>query len=109
MGQLRRYLNATAPLIDGPDTALRAALPDVQESALQHRLIARNITLAGLRPFSRKSVQQRQDVYNTLVGIAILTTVLVLILVLLVAVLSRLAAKSRADAQEIAQTRDRMQ
>ncbi|MGA1612694.1 MAG: ATP-binding protein [Lutimaribacter sp.] len=109
LGQLRSYLNATAPLIDGPDTALRAALTDVQQSALEHRLFARNIALAGLRLFSRKSDQQRQDVYNTLVGIAILTTVLVLILVLLVAVLSRLAAKSRADAQEIAQTRDRMQ
>ena len=109
LGQLRSYLDATAPLIDGPDTELRAALPEVQESALQHRLFARNIALAGLRLFSRKSDQQRQDVYNTLVGIAILTTVLVLILGLLVAVLSRLAAKSRADAQEIAQTRDRMQ
>jgi len=109
LGQLRSYLNATAPLIDGPDTALRAALTDVQQSALEHRLFARNIALAGLRLFSRKGDQQRQDVYNTLVGIAILTTVLVLILVLLVAVLSRLAAKSRADAQEIAKTRDRMQ
>ena len=97
LGQLRSYLDATAPLIDGPDTELRAALPEVQESALQHRLFARNIALAGLRLFSRKSDQQRQDVYNTLVGIAILTTVLVLILGLLVAVLSRLAAKSRAS------------
>ncbi len=50
--EVDRFIKDTLPLMDGPDAALRAALPRLHVAATELRDEVRNMSLAGLMFFS---------------------------------------------------------
>lgn len=107
--QARRLLDWAAPLIDGPDAALLAALPGLAERADRLRPELRNVTLTGQRAMAAESDARRAEAGATLTRIAGLTLVLVAVLAALVAVLARLVRQARRRAAEQALTHGRLQ
>ncbi len=103
------YLGSSLPYIDGPDEALRAQLPKLLERAAALRIDVRNISLEGIRVFSKVSDAQRFSVSETMGRIALLTVGLILMLLLAVFFLARIYGVTRSQALENQATRDRLQ
>ncbi|MFZ7092922.1 PAS domain-containing sensor histidine kinase [Primorskyibacter sp. 2E233] len=88
---LESFFESWVPIIDGPDDALRAKLPELAESANKMRLQTRVLSLDGITNNAVKSAAQRNSVSRTLFRIAWLTIVLVTVLLVLLVTLVRLA------------------
>ncbi|WGW03527.1 hybrid sensor histidine kinase/response regulator [Tropicibacter oceani] len=85
------FLDLWTDVIDGPDSALRAALPALATAARDMREQTRVLALNGITVSAQQSAEQRASVAQTLVRIAWLTLVLVTILLILLVFLVRLA------------------
>ncbi len=107
--RINAYMAAALPYIDGPDDALRAQLPKMKEDAVGLRVDVRNVSLEGIRVFSKLADGQRLSVSDTMARIAMLTVGLILLLLLAVFFLARIYGVTRTQAIENKATRDRLQ
>ena len=94
------FLEHFVTAIDGPDPALQAVLPQMKQELRAVRLVARAVSLSGIRTFAEQSDAKRLDMLRTLTNIAALTFLLVLVLLALVGILLRLDQINRAHARE---------
>jgi PAS domain S-box-containing protein len=107
-GRLDAFARRTLPLIDGPDSVLRVALPMLAVDATQMIGDARTIALTGVDVIAKASDQDRDGVARTLILAAALTGVLVALLVTLVVMLLQLYRFGRQRAQETLATLSRL-
>jgi PAS domain S-box-containing protein len=107
--EIRTFRSTWLPLIDGPDGALRAALPDLAEDARSVRTTVRDTTLAGVEFFSQQGFEQRDSLSRSMVRVGLLTVALVILLAVLALMLFRLARKSDAEARANRETRERIE
>ena len=72
LGELGRFMRDIMPLIDGPDDALRAALPRIAAATATARAQARALSVTGLAHFAVRADVQRREVARRLrqLGIA---------------------------------------
>jgi PAS domain S-box-containing protein len=103
------FIARTLPLIDSPDAVLRANVPYIAANAANLRSAVRNISLEGIRIFSKVSDTRRQSISDTIEQIALLTLGLIVLLLAAVLMLNRMYHLSRLQAQENQATRDRLQ
>jgi PAS domain S-box-containing protein len=99
--QIRSFLDAYLPLIDGPDQALQAALPAMEQRAVQVRPVVRALSLAALRLFAVNADAQRQQIVSTLVKVGALTGLMIVLLLLLVILLRHVDRMSRLHARAV--------
>ncbi|WP_323041215.1 ATP-binding protein [Gemmobacter sp.] len=104
----RALLDWATPLIDGPDPALLAALPELADRADRLRPLLRNVTLSGQRAMAAESDLRRQEASATLTRVPVLTLVLFGVLAGLVVVLARLFGQARQRGAEQALTHGRL-
>ncbi len=97
--RIQGFLERTTPLIDGPDDALRNALPTLHAEASGLREAVKSMSLTGIDFFSAESDRQRAEMALTLQRVAAMTVVLILALSVLVTVLFRMYHRSRVQAQ----------
>ncbi|WP_323771510.1 ATP-binding protein [Antarctobacter sp.] len=95
------------PVIDGPDAALRAALPQMADEARAARGAVRDATLAGVEFFSEMGYEQRDSLGESMARVGLLTVALLGVLAVLSLALFRLARQSDAEARENRETRER--
>ncbi len=107
--RINAYMSAALPYIDGPDAALRAQLTQLREDAAARRIDVRNVSLEGIRVFSKLADEQRLSVSETMARIAMLTVGLIMLLLLAVFFLARIYGVTRRQAIENKATRDRLQ
>lgn len=105
---IRQFLDARVPAIDGPDTALAAALPRMAAELQSVRQAARAMTLDALSKFAEESDLQRTSMSETLVRLAVLTGALVVVLGALAIGMSRLYSISVSRADSLAKTGSRL-
>jgi PAS domain S-box-containing protein len=106
LAQSRSFLNAVAPLLDGPDAAasltwLEGALADLRPSV-------RALAIAGLPHFAAISDARRRDVSETLVWMAGLTAALIGVLALLAYYFNSLNRQNLRRGRDLTQTNLRM-
>ena len=94
---LRSFLDRTVPMIDGPDSELRAGLRRLAETLPDIRQAARRLTLTTRTQSATAADLRRDAVAKTLMHTALLTVVLVLALILLSWMLLRLIQTGRAQ------------
>jgi PAS domain S-box-containing protein len=88
------------PLMDGPDDALRAALPLLHAETGPLRQTVRGMALVGIEHFSAEADIQRTEVQRTLKGLGMVTALMILALSILAIVLLRLYQAGRVQAQD---------
>jgi PAS domain S-box-containing protein len=94
---LRTRLEALVPLIDGPDDALVAALPELTAELGQMATALRAVSLRGVQQFSEVAVERRNRVSQVLTNLAVFASVLVgLFLAVLIGLLAQLFQIRRA-------------
>ncbi|MFC2966646.1 hybrid sensor histidine kinase/response regulator [Acidimangrovimonas pyrenivorans] len=107
--RLRVFLDRMVALSDGPDAALRAALPDIVREMSALRQDVRGLTVNGLTVFAKLSDARRIGLAGTLLRLALVTLTLILTLLIAVAALSRLNRAYRLRMAENQQTRTRLE
>ena len=100
MKRIQTFLDRTIPLIDGPDSELRASLRSLAEMLPDIRQAARQLTLKARSMAAVVSDLRRAEVIQTLLALAVLTVVLLLTLSGLALVLLRLMRRSRTQVIE---------
>ena len=80
-------LSVTTPIVDGPDAALRAALPDIEQQVAALHPEARELALAGIQFFAETDAKRREEFSQTLIKLAALVLALFFILLLALVVL----------------------
>lgn len=75
------FLRDTTPTVDGPDDALRTAMPGIQIRVNELRPQLRALALAGIEFFAQADAQRRAEFSQTLVKFAASVVTLILILV----------------------------
>jgi PAS domain S-box-containing protein len=93
------FLARAVPTVDGPEAALRAAVPGLTADLAELHPGARGMSLAGVVYFAERSDMQRQGVAATLRGLAVLLSALFAALLMLLAALVRLNARRRREAE----------
>lgn len=109
MELVQTYLDAAVAAIDGPDATLRLAIPDIRVGAEAVRADLRQISLNGVRVFSRQSDAQRHAVMQALTRLAALAAALVMALAVGVLLLLRLVHIARDQARRRARANHRLQ
>lgn len=109
LAELHGALEDWVPLIDGPDAALMAALPDIRARIEALHGFARELALAGLKDISVRADETRAQIASTLIRLAMAATATFLLLAFLAAALLRLYRHSRHQADENFQTGARLQ
>lgn len=97
---LQSFLDRTVPLIDGPESELRAALPELSRMLPEVRQAARRLTLNARTESARATDARRKAVAMTLLELAILTAILLLALSGLALLFLRLMRRSAAQVRE---------
>ena len=92
---LRSFLDKTAPLIDGPDSELRASLRTFANMLPELRQAARRLTLASRTDSAVAADARRNAVATTLLQTAFLTGILILALIGLSWIMLRMTQSSR--------------
>lgn len=105
---IRGFLDTGVPLIDGPDDALRAALPAMEASLSSLREGARSMALQTLKDFAILADARRAEISATMVRLAVLTGSLIIMLTVLSFVLSALYRRSEAQAEANRRTSARL-
>ncbi len=98
---IRDWLDETIPLIDGPDPALEAALPELDDAAQALRQPIRRLSLEGVRLFAEASDERRAAFSALLYQTASIAAVLILLLGLLLALLLRQNRISTGRAEQL--------
>ncbi|WP_424988556.1 ATP-binding protein [Microbulbifer sp. S227A] len=106
--EAQAFLQRTVPLIDGPDEALRAALPVITRDAQHVRLAMRQMASTGLSQFSEIAEHRRRNVSVTLFQLAIVAIGLIVALALAVARLIRLNKQIALRQAAVVQTASRL-
>jgi PAS domain S-box-containing protein len=101
LAQLRSFLDGYIPQIDGPDEALRAALPRMAQGIDGLRPKVRELAVLGLKLFATAADREREVMVKTLVQVGVLTGVMIVFLLGLVAMLLRFEAANRARTREV--------
>lgn len=96
---IKGFLDRNVPLIDGPDDALRDALPDLQRQMPQLHNLMRKLALQGTLDFAQMAADQRQTMARTLSRLAAATVLMMAVLSLLVIALLRLYRQTKAQAE----------
>jgi PAS domain S-box-containing protein len=104
LANLRRFENAWVVPIDGDDTTLKKMLPWLQVEMEAMRSYVKMVPLAGIRVFALQAEKERQNISNTLIAMAALTTVMIVFLLALVAILLRYDTVNRTRAIQLSQT-----
>jgi PAS domain S-box-containing protein len=107
--KFQAFLDRTVPLIDGPDSELRAALGNLAEMLPEVRKGARKLTLSARKDAAVASDTRRQAVKLTLMELAVLTAALLLALSGLALILLQLTRRMRAEVRKSALTSARLQ
>lgn len=107
--RMQAFLEKTVPLIDGPDSELRASLQNLADMLPEVRQAARRLTLKARSEAAISSDARRRDVVNTLVQLAGLTAFLLLALSGLALILLRLMRSSRKQVRQNSLTSARLQ
>lgn len=92
---MRAFLDAKVPLMDGPDEALRASLHPLAAEAEALRSTVRALSIRALRYFSVQADLQREHVAQLLLRIAGLTSALIVALIIMVTFLVKLNRENR--------------
>ena len=107
-GLLRDFIHDTTPVMDGPDDALRQALPDLRARVGALVPVSHQIALKGLEFFARTSDERRNGVKDTLIKLALMIMVLVAALAVMLVRVLRLDRVNRQKASENAQALSRL-
>lgn len=105
---VRAFLDTTVPLIDGPDTDLRAALPDLAAQAESVGEEVRALSLSALGAFALISDDRRSGLLQMLALFGAVLVFFFLALAILAYALFRLFRLSERRSREIAQASARM-
>lgn len=109
ISQAQHYLRWTAPLIDGPDEALVAALPELLAATGALRSVLRQGSLEGVRVFAAKSDERRRQLAQGLSDLGAIAALLFFGLVLAVVALAILSRISAGQAERNAAIRSRLE
>jgi PAS domain S-box-containing protein len=109
LSAIDRFFERAMPLLDGPEDALRAALPTLGAEAADLQGLARSLSLAGIEFFSVESDRRRSEMALTLRRLASLTALLIGALSVLVFVLLRLYRRGKRQADENRMTTARLE
>lgn len=108
IAEILRYLDRSAPLVDGPDADLAAALPGFARQTEALLEPARTLTLEGITAFSQHSDARRAE-FETLLWHASLTALaLILLLGVTLLVLMHQRSLYRQQASALARSRSRL-
>ena len=107
--RMQAFLDRTVPLIDGPDSELRASLRNLAGMLPDVRQAARQMTLQARTQAAISSDVRRAEVVRTLLALAGLTAFLLLTLSCLTLILLRLIRHSRAQVRQNSLTSARLQ
>ena len=102
------FINETVMDIDSPDTALRAALPDLVKRSKSIRADVRKLANSSLSYFAALADHRREDVAQTLGLLALVVVTLILLLATLVLHLSRINARRLERQKEILEVNTRI-
>jgi len=108
LGNLADLLDEMIPIIDGPDAALIAALPNIAASMEGARPSVREVSLQGVAHFSRVSDEQRARVVDALLRLGLLTFLLVAALSVVVLALIKSYRSATRDVREKATAQKRL-
>lgn len=106
---IKTLLDSWVPLIDGPDDALRAALPKIEAESGQIQEQARRLSLDALVDFSADTDANRTMVTVTLLRLAVLSAATIAMLLLVTLGLARLYRITQQQAEENLATGARLQ
>ncbi len=109
VGLLQSFLNRTVPLIDGPDSELRATLQELSEMLPEVRQAARRLTLNARTESAVATDARRKAVAITLLKLALLTAILLITLSGLALLFLRLMRRGAAQVRENRLTSARLQ
>ncbi|SIS94575.1 PAS domain S-box-containing protein [Roseivivax lentus] len=90
LAELRGFLDTAVPLIDGPDTVLRAEIRNWPPQLEELRTAVRALAISGLSVFAANSEARRDRIALTLSRVALLTTALILAMALMLVLLRRI-------------------
>lgn len=94
------FLDATAPIVDGPEVTLRKALPDIQSQIGNIRPELRAVALAGVQIFAREDAVRRDNFSHTLIKLTASVLALIIALIMTVAVLIKLYRRGQRFSHE---------
>ena len=103
----QQFLDETVPLMDGPDAALKSALPTLSSTAMNLRDDVRKLAVVGLGRFAQQSDERRAAVANTLIRLAALAVMLLGALVALIFYMLSILRKARARGAALSQANKR--
>ena len=105
---MQQFVARATPLMDGPDEALRAALPDLDAQLRELVPLAHHVALTGVSVFALQSDIARMKVEQTLIKLGALTVALVAVLVAMLTMVLRLDRRNRLRTAENAATLARL-
>jgi len=108
LGAIEAFLDDWIPLIDGPDVALRAALPRFAAEAQALRAPLRRVVLTSVRVFAETTRARRARVASALGDLALIATALFLVLLGTVLALVLSLAGRRRQTARIAAAKSRL-
>ena len=108
VARLRAHLDRAAPLIDGPDAALRAGAPSLRAAMPELRAAVRTVALGGLDQLAERSDDRREAFSETLIQMAVALAALLVALLLLAGYLARLGGRYASIARKIHVAGERM-
>ncbi|SFR02153.1 hybrid sensor histidine kinase/response regulator [Poseidonocella sedimentorum] len=108
IANIERFIARTMPLIDGPDAALRAALPEMLVEARAIRPSVRELTVRSMTLYARSYDNGRARMAGNLSQIALLTGALVALLMAGLLALTALSRVAQIQAREITQASARI-
>lgn len=94
------FLDNATPIVDGPDSDLRAALPALQTEIHSLRPRVRALALAGIQVFAEVDAARRAELSQTLIKLAASVIGLILILTLGLVALVKLHRRGHEVARE---------
>ncbi|MBN2629844.1 MAG: response regulator [Rhodobacteraceae bacterium] len=106
---MQSFVDRWLPVIDGPDDALLAALPEMESENAEVQRMARSLSLKALLAFSAHTDETRARVSETLIRLAIATAATFLLLGLLAIMAMRLYRLTERQAEENQITGARLQ
>lgn len=106
--EISTRLDGLIPLIDGPDPALRAALPRLLALTESFARDLRFVSLQGIQDFSLQSVARREEITSVLFNLAVFASVLVAVVLIVLATLMVLLARTHRARSQIAAAEDRL-
>lgn len=106
LATLRAFLDGHVAMMDGPDEALRAGLPDLIEATAALHAPVRQTVLRVLDRFAQSADAQREALAELLVRVALVAGALVALLLALVGLLARLHARQQRAQAELRVARD---